>query len=193
MVCSPGSSVYEISQARVLEWVAIFLSRGSPQPRDQTRLRLLGRSDSLPLSHLGNQSLNSRTVWTQKAPRRTFCVWQENWETNDWGNPWFLLFFFSFYFLKKQTNKQTKLSFSRWKQPLSKATLLQLLWWRYQQHRPHRAPKTLEGNMPLCLEGLGKGTSVVPKTVKRTPVIFFSLILSLGPKLDSVPENTWQC
>ena len=33
--CSPpGSSVHGISQARVLEWVAISFSRGSSQPRD---------------------------------------------------------------------------------------------------------------------------------------------------------------
>ena len=37
MVCSaPGSSVQEILQARVLDWVAISSSRGSSQPRDQT-------------------------------------------------------------------------------------------------------------------------------------------------------------
>ena len=34
--CSlPGSSVHGISQARVLEWVAISFSRGSSQPRDR--------------------------------------------------------------------------------------------------------------------------------------------------------------
>ena len=33
---SPGSSVHEIFQARILEWVAISFSRGSSQPRDQT-------------------------------------------------------------------------------------------------------------------------------------------------------------
>ena len=32
----PGSSVHEISQARILEWVAISFSRGSSQPRDRT-------------------------------------------------------------------------------------------------------------------------------------------------------------
>ena len=32
----PGSSVHEISQARLLEWVAMPSSRGSSQPRDQT-------------------------------------------------------------------------------------------------------------------------------------------------------------
>ena len=35
MDCSPpGSSVHGISQARILEWVAISCTRGSPQPRD---------------------------------------------------------------------------------------------------------------------------------------------------------------
>ena len=37
--CSPpGSSVHGILQARILEWVAISFSRGSSQPRDQTRV-----------------------------------------------------------------------------------------------------------------------------------------------------------
>ena len=34
----PGSSVHGISQARILEWVAIYFSRGSFSPRDQTRI-----------------------------------------------------------------------------------------------------------------------------------------------------------
>ena len=39
MDCSPpGSSVHEISQARILGWVAISLSRGSSQPRDRTQV-----------------------------------------------------------------------------------------------------------------------------------------------------------
>ena len=37
MDCSlAGSSVHKVSQASILEWVAIFFSRGSSQPRDQT-------------------------------------------------------------------------------------------------------------------------------------------------------------
>ena len=37
MDCSvPGSSIHGILQARILEWVAMPLSRGSSQPRDQT-------------------------------------------------------------------------------------------------------------------------------------------------------------
>ena len=39
MDCSPpGSSVHGIVQARILEWVAMFPSRGSSQPRDQTQI-----------------------------------------------------------------------------------------------------------------------------------------------------------
>ena len=43
--CSPpGSFVHGISQARILEWVAIPFSRGSSWPRDQTQVsRIAGR------------------------------------------------------------------------------------------------------------------------------------------------------
>ena len=44
MDCSlPGSSVHGISQARILEWVAISFSRGSSKPRDQTHISFIGR------------------------------------------------------------------------------------------------------------------------------------------------------
>ena len=42
--CSPpGSSVLGISQARILEWVAISFSRGSSRPRDWTPVSYIGR------------------------------------------------------------------------------------------------------------------------------------------------------
>ena len=42
--CSmPGSSVHGISQARILEWVAISFSKGSSRPRDWTRVSCFGR------------------------------------------------------------------------------------------------------------------------------------------------------
>ena len=53
MDCSPpGSSVHGISQARILEWVAISFSRGSSQPRDQTKSSASPavQEDSLPLN-----------------------------------------------------------------------------------------------------------------------------------------------
>ena len=34
----PGSSVHGISQARILEWVAIPFSRGTSPPRDQSQV-----------------------------------------------------------------------------------------------------------------------------------------------------------
>ena len=40
----PGSSIHGISQARVLEWIAISFSKGSSRPRDQTQVsRIVGR------------------------------------------------------------------------------------------------------------------------------------------------------
>ena len=38
-----GSSVHRISQARILEWVAISFPRGSSWPKDQTSISWLGR------------------------------------------------------------------------------------------------------------------------------------------------------
>ena len=40
---SSASSVHGILQARILEYVAIFSSRGSSQPRDQTHVSCIGR------------------------------------------------------------------------------------------------------------------------------------------------------
>ena len=47
MDCSlPGSSIYGIFQARILEWIAISFSRGSSQPRDRTPY--CRQTDALP-------------------------------------------------------------------------------------------------------------------------------------------------
>ena len=44
MDCSPpGSSVHGISQARILEWVAIFFSGGSSQSKDRAHVSCTGR------------------------------------------------------------------------------------------------------------------------------------------------------
>ena len=55
----PGSSVHGISQARILEWVAISFSGGSSRPKDQTRISCTGRWVLLPLSHLGRTDKSS--------------------------------------------------------------------------------------------------------------------------------------
>jgi len=55
MDCSlPGSSVHGISQARILEWIAISFSRESSQLSDWTRVSCIGRQILLPRSHLGS-------------------------------------------------------------------------------------------------------------------------------------------
>ena len=52
----PASTVHEIFQARILEWVGIFFSWASSWPRDWTRISCLlhWQAHSLPLHHLGN-------------------------------------------------------------------------------------------------------------------------------------------
>ena len=60
LVCSlPGSSVHGILQARILECVAIFYSRGSSCPRDWTCIFWTGRQGSSPLSHQGRPKCSS--------------------------------------------------------------------------------------------------------------------------------------
>ena len=55
--CSPpGSPVPEIPLARILEWVAIYFSRGASQPRDQTQVSLC-RQILYRLSHQGSPYL----------------------------------------------------------------------------------------------------------------------------------------
>ena len=65
MDCStPGSSVYGIFQARILEWVAISFSGGSSWPRDQTPhlLSLLHwQAGSLPLA--GSRRLKREGIY----------------------------------------------------------------------------------------------------------------------------------
>ena len=69
MDCSPpGSSVHEILQARILEWVTIPFSRGSSQSRDQTRSPALQADSSLsepPGKYRGNT--NTMNLWTPVA------------------------------------------------------------------------------------------------------------------------------
>ena len=56
MDCSlPGSSVYEIVQARILEWVAFPFSRGSSQTREP-------RSPALQVNYLPAEPQGKPTV-----------------------------------------------------------------------------------------------------------------------------------
>ena len=59
MDCSSlGSAVHTVLQARILEWIAIPLSRESSQPRYRTRL-LLCKQILYPLSHQGSPGFHT--------------------------------------------------------------------------------------------------------------------------------------
>ena len=74
----PGSSLHGISQARILEWVAISYSRGSSQPKDQTcvsKVSCISRVITAKVgSPWGRKELDTtkrlnRTEGTWKAPK----------------------------------------------------------------------------------------------------------------------------
>ena len=58
----PGSSVHGISQARILEWVAIAFSRGSSPTRDQARVPCIGGWILYRLNHQGSSESVSHSV-----------------------------------------------------------------------------------------------------------------------------------
>ena len=67
---SPGSSVHEILQTRILEWVAVPSSRGSSRPRDWTRISCLlhWQAGSLPLAPPGK-------LWNASIRKFLFLIW----------------------------------------------------------------------------------------------------------------------
>ena len=71
MDCSlPGSSLHGILQARELEWVAISFSRGSSQPRDQTRVSCIpGRRFNLWATREApnNKQESHYTLWIEQG------------------------------------------------------------------------------------------------------------------------------
>ena len=68
MDCSPpGSSIHGISQARILEWVAISFSRGSFWPRDWTHISFIGR-----------QILYHWATWKAKIEGYNFQITEKN-------------------------------------------------------------------------------------------------------------------
>ena len=63
---SPGSSIHGIFQVRVLEWVAIFFSRGSSRPRDRTQIRIIGRYFTIWGTREENQNRSSNELGGRK-------------------------------------------------------------------------------------------------------------------------------
>ena len=98
MDCSPpGSSVHEIFQERILEWVAISFSRGSSQPRDwsrvsctagrfftdwATREALFGANRcKLKLTQIWSRECQKATShkWPRRGLKGTYCMWGSLW------------------------------------------------------------------------------------------------------------------
>ena len=64
----PGSSVHEISQTRILEWVAISFSRGSYQTGDQTCISCIGRQILYHWAHARAHTHTHTRVCVIKCP-----------------------------------------------------------------------------------------------------------------------------
>ena len=58
----PGSFFHGIIQARILEWVAILFSRGSPQPRDRTQVYRITGGFFTNWATREDQSLSNNSV-----------------------------------------------------------------------------------------------------------------------------------
>ena len=76
MDCSPpGSSVYGILQARILEWVAISFSRGSSQPRDWTQVSCIaGRCFNLWATREAHVKHSMVLKWRHNWIVRLYCL-----------------------------------------------------------------------------------------------------------------------
>ena len=66
----PGSSVHGIFQATVLEWVAIFYSRGSSRPRDQTCISCVSCIGRQILFHCTSQEALAVKTFGDPMPER---------------------------------------------------------------------------------------------------------------------------
>ena len=77
----PGSSVHRISQARILEWVAMPSSSGSSDPGIEP-MSSAWQADSLPLSHLGNPPI-SNTCQRHQNHRQHYGAHKTNTQDNN--------------------------------------------------------------------------------------------------------------
>ena len=84
----PGSSVYEILQATVMEWIAMPSSRGYPQPRDWTCFSYISCIDRRVLYHQHHQETLWMGIWLCVRGQLK-VIWQycspeaeRGWDTN---------------------------------------------------------------------------------------------------------------
>ena len=73
--CLPASSVPGILQARTLDWVAIFFSRGSFQPRDQTQVSCItGRFSTIWATREATVYYRER-IWIKISQGKKYPGW----------------------------------------------------------------------------------------------------------------------
>ena len=93
-VAHQASWAHGISQAGILEWVAIFFSRGTSWPRDQTCVSFIGRQI---LHHWATwkacKAITRQKKIKKNLPRNTLCLQTMGAKIKD------SLFFFSFIFI----------------------------------------------------------------------------------------------
>ena len=84
MSCSPpGSSVLGISQARILQWVAISFSRRSSQPRDQTRVSCISHIGRWMLYHWATREDYFPFIGLPKCVFNSSCAFPSPHELNE--------------------------------------------------------------------------------------------------------------
>ena len=109
----PGSSVHGTFQARILEWLAIFFSRGSSRPRDWTHISYVSCIDRQCSSSPPGKSLSwidftrywllscrknhlfTSEIWSECKCSQTFgahetFLWKDNLETAAHPVDWFV-------------------------------------------------------------------------------------------------------
>ena len=79
MDCSPpGSSIHEVSQVRMLEWIAISTSKGSSQPRDWTWVFCISQQ---VLYHWATKEAQGKRITHQQIPWKKWecmCLWERS-------------------------------------------------------------------------------------------------------------------
>ena len=88
----PGSSVHGILQARILEWVASFFSRGSSQPSIQTQYsHIEGRFITIWATreaHLGDQKNINEDLESRLWPMTKILCLTKLYSLNNWTFSW---------------------------------------------------------------------------------------------------------
>ena len=139
MDCSlPGSCVHGISQARILDWVAISFSRGSSQPNDRTQVSCIAgsllhcRQILYLLSHQEAHSLYNSLLLLIPHSQCISSLTPPPWQPQVSSVPMWVRFIHKFtcviFYIPYISDIVWYLSFSFW---LISLSMIMLLQWHY--------------------------------------------------------------